>query len=99
MKKILMLVMLGYVISFGAYAGSGINKVKVNELVKKSEEEINKKQLKISQELCLTTFVFFETCPDGSAYIETVASVFADCHTGNIAIMWIDFVSTSNENC
>jgi hypothetical protein len=98
MKKILMLLMLGFTISFGAYASNGILKEKKEE--NKVGEILNEKSIKTTRKLfveyCLVIEPFYCTCPDGSDYIESVGLTLKICGEGGQVFEAV-IVSYSNE--
>jgi hypothetical protein len=95
MKKVLILTMLGFVFSFGAYASGEVKKEKV--MLTTSNNEANKVLETKYLDLCLNfEFVVLSMdCPDGSTNI-WVGLTATNCDTGQY-YRYIDLFSTLDE--
>jgi hypothetical protein len=91
MKKVLILTMLGFVFSFGAYASGEVKIKKGNGLVEKRKKENQKVETIVLTEFCGELDFYIVDCPDGS--IGTyIGFVVYDCETLGGVFYWGDFL-------
>jgi hypothetical protein len=95
MKKLLILTLVGFAFSFGAYASNDVKKQKAKQTKKVS----TKVKAKLFTEFCLEAEVYVGECADGSLFIGAVAYFLTDCESGNVYAAAIEPISTEEESC
>jgi hypothetical protein len=99
MKKSLMLLMLGFVFSFGAYAHNEVKKENDEQISKPNNKILTKAQAKLYTEFCMEAHVFIGECPDGSEFVGAVAYILSDCDSGQVYGVGVDWISSVDESC
>jgi hypothetical protein len=80
MKKIMMLLMLGFAFSIGAYASNDVKKENGKLILKQNNRTTSKAQIKLYPPgLCVEVTVYTGECPDGSIYYAGSSVVFGTC--------------------
>ncbi len=99
MKKYLILLMLGFITSFGVYA-SGIEKKESVKLTSQKESTPSSKvQIKIYREFCMEVQAYIGECPDGSEFLGAVAYILTDCDSGQAYGFFLDYISDAGDSC
>jgi predicted nucleic acid binding AN1-type Zn finger protein len=76
----MMLLMLGFTLSIGAYASNEVKKENAKLIIKQNSKTAYKAQTKLNwPELCVEVTVFIGECPDGTSYFAGSFAVLGTC--------------------
>lgn len=99
MKKYFILLILGFITSFGVYASNIEKKESVKLTSKKETTPSTKVQVKIDTEFCIEVQAYIGECPDGSEFLGAVAYILTDCDSGQAYGFFLDYISDAGDSC
>jgi hypothetical protein len=99
MKKSIMLLMLSFIFSFGAYAHNVVKKESTKKVLQLNNKKSNTFHTKLYSELCVEAQVYIGECPDGSVFVGAVGYILSDCDSGQVYGFAVDFISSVDESC